>query len=246
MSRLLSISELIRESWSAFATTWHKTLRITIWFLVLPAITFIAVAATRANIETSQALFTVLSLAKFIVLLWATVRLYRWLLTQEKHIPEPAQEARTAWKFVPSLLWTSILKGLAIIGGSLLFVFPGIWIAILLQFAEIYLIGENLHGTKALAASYQLVKGRWWATFWRLVIPGLLFLVLSILLVGIITNALGFIAGAAKMNIILTTTATSPLVSAAQQLIEGLTQAIFLPLFLIWQIKLFKSLQNSR
>lgn len=246
MSRLLSISELIHESWSAYAKYWHRSLHISVWFLLLPAVSFLIVLATRASADTSEVLFGTLSIARFILALWITVRLYRWLLTEEKHTPEPAHEGRTSWSLVLPLLWTSLLKGFAIAGGFMLFVFPGIWLAVLLQFSELFLLGEGYRGTKAIAASYALVKGRWWEVFWRLLIPGALFLILSIVLIGVITSLLSLIAGTAKIELILGTTTSTPLVDASRQLIEGLTQAIFLPLFLVWQIKLFRSLKDSR
>lgn len=246
MSRLLSISELIHQSWEAYAKEWHRSLRLTVWFLALPAVSFVVVLATRSSVEASAGLFAALSILQFFLVLWITIRLYRWLLVQEKHIPEPADEARTAWQLVLPLLWTSLLKGLAIVGGLMLFVFPGIWLAVLLQFSELFLIGDGMRGTQALAASYALVKGRWAAVLWRLVIPGTLFLILSVVLVGVIVNILALIAGATKINLILSGTVTSPLADASRQLIEGLTQMIFLPLFLLWQIKLFKSLKDSR
>ena len=246
MSRLLSISELIHESWSAYAKYWHKSLHISAWFLLLPAISFLAVVATRASADTSEVLFGVLSIIRFIMVIWVTVRLYRWLLTEEKHIPEPEHEGRTAWSLVLPLLWTSLLKGLAIAGGFMLFVFPGIWIAVLLQFSELFLLGDGYRGTQAIAASYALVKGRWWEVFWRLVVPGALFLTLSIVLIGAISTILGFIAGAGKIDTILSVTGSNPLIDSSRQLIEGLTQMIFLPLFLVWQIKLFRSLKESQ
>ncbi len=245
MSRLLSISELIHESWNAYATSWHKSLRITAWFLVFPLISFLIVFSTRASIDTSLALFGALSIIQFLLTVWVTVRLYRWLLAQEKHATPPEHDARTAWQLVPHLLWTSLLKGLAIMGGLVLFVFPGIWIAVLLQFSELYLMGEGYRGTKALAASYALVKGRWWDVFWRLVVPGTLFVILSVVTVGIIMNVIGLIAGAAKINLIISVDQSTPLIDAARQLIEGLTQMIFLPLFVVWQIKLFRSLKET-
>ncbi len=246
MHRLLSLSELIRDSWATYIRTWHKTLHLTSWFLILPLISFVLVLGTRSSEETSQALFGALSIVQFLLILWVTVRLYRWLLVQEKHIPEPADEARTAWMLVLPLLWTSSLKGLAVIGGLMVFFFPAIWLAVLLQFSELFLIGEGLRGTQALAASYHLVKGRWWEVFWRLIVPGTFFLIVSILLMSLFVNIVSLLAGQAKTQFIFTATAPSALIDAARQLLEGFAQMIFLPLFLIWQVKLFRSLKETR
>lgn len=71
-----------------------------------------------------------------------------------------------------SYLWVSILGTLAILGGFLLFIIPGILISISTSFALFVLFVEGRKGTAALAASWFYVKGRWWGVFWRFLFLG--------------------------------------------------------------------------
>lgn len=72
-------------------------------------------------------------------------------------------------------LWIGILNGLAVFAGMILFIIPGIIVAIWFIFSGYTLVLEDKRGTQALKASKALVKGRWWAVFGRSVVIGLVF-----------------------------------------------------------------------
>lgn len=76
------------------------------------------------------------------------------------------------------LIWTSILMGLAIMGGFILLVIPGIIAAILFGLAQHVVVIEGRSGTTALKRSAQLVRPNW-ATF---LVLGILLFVISIAL----------------------------------------------------------------
>ena len=60
---------------------------------------------------------------------------------------------------------------------------------------------------------------------------------------------MGAIAGFARLDLIITNGTVStanPILIGIQDLIQGLGQMIFLPLFLLVEIKLFHALKNSR
>ncbi|MFA5937245.1 MAG: hypothetical protein WC822_05230, partial [Candidatus Paceibacterota bacterium] len=87
----------------------------------------------------------------------------------------------------------SILNGLAILGGFILLVIPGIIFSIWFSFTTYAVVLDNARGTAALSASKKLVVGRWWAVLVRLFIPGILFALLIAAtqgIVGVLGNVL--------------------------------------------------------
>ena len=86
-----------------------------------------------------------------------------------------------------ALVWVYVLISLAVWGGFLLLIIPGIILSLYLYFALYVFVVEDVRGFPALLRSRALVWGHWWHLFWRLL--GLLgvFLVVFILL-GIIAG----------------------------------------------------------
>lgn len=69
--------------------------------------------------------------------------------------------------FIP-YIWVSILVGFMVLLGLVALVIPGIYLMVTFLFATYILLAEDVRGWDALKKSYQYVKGRWFAVFWRL------------------------------------------------------------------------------
>jgi hypothetical protein len=72
-------------------------------------------------------------------------------------------------------IYTSLLTGLVIFGGTVLFIVPGIIFSVWYVFSTYAVILDNKKGGVALKFSKSLVIGRWWRMVWRIVVPSLLF-----------------------------------------------------------------------
>lgn len=81
-------------------------------------------------------------------------------------------------KMVPSYLLISILAGLIISGGLILFIVPGIYFAILFSFSIIAFVIDDKKGFAALAHSQSLFKERFWKVVWKSAYPALYVLAL--------------------------------------------------------------------
>ncbi len=84
---------------------------------------------------------------------------------------------RCAFKDYGSSLWSQFLYNLAFGIGLLLVVVPGLVIGVFWCFSLQAIVVHNVSGLKALEHSYQVVKGRWWKFFVRLVTLYLLYFV---------------------------------------------------------------------
>src|SRR3954464_12052833 len=78
--------------------------------------------------------------------------------------PDWRTSLRFAVRRFHSVLWVSILVGIASTLALVLIIVPGIWLWFSFAVAVPALLFEGQKGTNAMRRSFQLVKGRWWAT----------------------------------------------------------------------------------
>lgn len=89
---------------------------------------------------------------------------------------------KTGWQKMLPLFWVSILSGLAIFGGFLLFIVPAIIFAVWFAFVDYSVVLDKKRGFSALRFSKQLVSVYWWKVFARLVVGSLLAWLISFVL----------------------------------------------------------------
>jgi hypothetical protein len=88
--------------------------------------------------------------------------------------PSVEQSYRFGFHRLGSVLLVSVLVGLAIIGGLILFVIPGIYVGVRLCVSIEALVVEGRRGTEAMGRSWSLVGGHWWHAFFTLLVAALL------------------------------------------------------------------------
>ena len=86
-----------------------------------------------------------------------------------------------AWPKIGSFFWVSLLVGLAVLGGFILFFIPGVIFCVWFCLSIFVFVSEDLKGTAALKRSKQLVKGYWWPVFGRILLIALVSIVISLL-----------------------------------------------------------------
>src|SRR5215218_9156321 len=88
--------------------------------------------------------------------------------------PSVEQSYRFGFHRLGSVLLVSVLVGLAIVGGLILFIIPGIYIGVRLCVSIKALVVEGRRGTEAMGRSWGLVGGHWWHAFGTLLVAALL------------------------------------------------------------------------
>jgi hypothetical protein len=88
--------------------------------------------------------------------------------------PSVEQSYRFGFHRLGSVLLVSVLVGLAIIGGLILFIIPGIYVGVRLCVSIEALVVEGRRGTEAMGRSWSLVGGHWWHAFFTLLVAALL------------------------------------------------------------------------
>lgn len=130
--------------------------------------------------------------------------------------------------------WLSILIVMLLMLGMLASLIIPLVLFVWLKFAPYHLIADDIRGSGALVASRDLVIGRWWPVFLRIVIPLLFFLItarflkaLVYLILGSMLNEPGMFFG--EIADITQVSRTHTLITTViPQVIDGFALALFL------------------
>jgi hypothetical protein len=241
---LIAPGQLIKESWSSFVSTWDTMVRYSAWYVLAGVLTAAYLFLPDAALMGAIGLFVYL--AGLAVMVWTSIRVYQVAFAFERKEKISNKTTETALALFLPLLWVSILAGLATIGGFILLILPGIYLAVRFAFGQLAVIDAKKKGVEALKDSWALTKNRFWAVLGRElaggVVFGALFLAVSWLAVWIVAK----IAGAGAYEAMTATEETNPALAGTSIVINGMVQAAFIPLFYIFQVKLYKALIKSR
>jgi hypothetical protein len=100
---------------------------------------------------------------------------------------DPEESYRFGFKRLGSVILVSLLVGLAVLGGLILLIIPGLIFGVLLCVSVPVLIVENRRGGAALSRSWNLVKGHFWHALGVIFVAGII--------VGIVSGIIGAIGG---------------------------------------------------
>ncbi|MGZ5214061.1 MAG: hypothetical protein ACXWEN_09970, partial [Actinomycetota bacterium] len=102
---------------------------------------------------------------------------------------DPEGSYRYGFKRLGSVILVSLLVGLAVAGGFILLIIPGIIFLVFLSVSVPVLIVENRRGTEAMSRSWNLVKGHFWHALGVIVVAAII--------TGAISGIVGSIGGSA-------------------------------------------------
>jgi hypothetical protein len=102
---------------------------------------------------------------------------------------DPEESYRYGFKRLGSVILVSLLVGLAVAGGFILLIIPGIIILVFFSVSIPVLIVENRRGTAAMGRSWNLVKGHFWHALGVILVAAII--------TGIISGIIGAIGGSA-------------------------------------------------
>lgn len=247
-TQLPSTMDLLGDSWKQFKETWNESTKVSMWLLYVSLVSF-GLALIEKLAPGIRQWFFLVDIAVAVVGVWVGIRITQAMLEIEAgKKPDLSTEAQKgAWKFFWPLLWVGLLQGIIVLGGLILLIVPGIYLGVALSFSQFYLLTENKRGLASLAASRALVKGRWWATWWRLFAGNIVMGFCIALLVGIAMVAVGLLTGPTNFIASLRDPSMAdPLINGIQGLIQGMASAAFMPLTVLYTVKIFRALEKTR
>lgn len=199
ISSLPGVSDLLKRTWQIY----KERIWVFLGIMILPILISLGIplfvsglSVFISELKQLSILLAMLPLVIFVFVLiaiiiniWARVALLYVIKEREEKIGIKESFAK-GWHKIISFFWISLLAGLITIIGFLLFIIPGIILAVWFSLAVYVLVAEGLTGTKALSRSKRLVSGYWWKVFWRFFIIGIIAIVIS-LTINLISGLVG-------------------------------------------------------
>ncbi|MEK7131112.1 MAG: hypothetical protein AAB797_00045, partial [Patescibacteria group bacterium] len=158
---LKTATELIVESWDLYQKNWRKFLPFIIMFF-LPTLILSALGTITLYLEmylpasswASNIIILVVFAASMVFAIWVTVALAKTMLDCLLVKPTEWKETfTTSSNLIWPVILTSFLVALIVLGGTLLFIIPGIIFTVWYSFTSYVVIFEGVAGLNALRAS---------------------------------------------------------------------------------------------
>lgn len=193
---MLNISDIIKNSWNFYIKNFKK-LFIYMVLIFLPSfiLTLTGVISYYINYYLptstiiSNLVIVTLSIASILFNFWVFIALVRYI--KQTLLKETAEDWKininNSAKFIGPMIFVGILNAILVFAGTLLLIIPGIIFGVWFTFAYYTILFENKKGVEALKTSKAMVVGRWWAIFWRLLIPNLFFGIIIVFASDILT-----------------------------------------------------------
>lgn len=249
----MPVGALISSGWEQFKRDWKANLELSVRFILSATILFASALVGRSLPETGRVTLSFLAvLVAAAINLHAILTLIELALRRDRSAAGEAKPSVEIGRthFFP-FLWVLVLQSLAVFGGLALFFLPGVWLSVLLGYSLPSLIEDGTRGLDALKASADLVKGRWWATFGRSLATGVIVGLLASLTLFVVLMIVGLFIGMEQIfgfrdYLSDPTAEPNAIADGVRAILNGIVQALFVPLAVIYQIKIFHGLKRTR
>jgi len=122
------------------------------------------------------------------------------LTLAEGRVPPLGDALRAGLRVFPAAALVVLMYGL-VVGVALLLVIPGVWLAVRWYFGAQAVVVDDRRGADALERSADVVRGRWWSTFGRLIVLGVVGFAIALVVGGII-QAIGEAADSPALYVV--------------------------------------------
>src|SRR3990172_12728075 len=181
MQTLSSPIKLIKDSVKIFFVKKNLIYFISIYLILVPFQIFQYFQGAFAdisvkNIEYDPYVWVTLIVTILYFLIYFLSSAATILAVKKVIASEPLNFKETitfAWKNLWQYLTLSILVFLAVFGGLILLIIPGLVFSVWFFSAKFVFFDKGLGIKASMAESHRLVKGRFWAVWWRLFVFGL-------------------------------------------------------------------------
>lgn len=249
----MPVGALISSGWEQFKRDWKAHLELSVRFILAAAIVFAAALIGQSMPVAGRLAFNLLAaLVAAAINLHTILTLIELALRRDRTASGEAKPSVEIGRthFFP-FLWVMVLQSLAVFGGLVVFFLPGIWLSVLLGYSLLSLVEDGTRGLDALQASASLVKGRWWATFGRTLAAGLVVALLASLTTLLLLIVIGMFVGMDQVfgladYVNSPIVQTNPVVDGLVTVLNGIVQTIFVPLTVVYQVKIFHGLKRTR
>lgn len=167
--------QLLADSWQYYRANLSIFLLLALIYTLFSLGPILAIDFFRLAIPY-MAVATIISM---IVGFWYQLALIL-AVKADGHKMSIAKLAESAVPLMGAFLWLMILTMFILLGGSLLFLIPGLILAVLFSFAPYVLVNEKVFGLEALDRSVQYFGNRFWGNLGRLALLTLIFIIIAV------------------------------------------------------------------
>lgn len=193
---MIAIPDLFKQSWAIYKEGFWFFAKLIglnlLAFLVLSPFGLLVALAWMTNNMYLAGFAMILFLAVLLAVIIACLCLHvaMMLSIRDRNFTGTVKEYFAKSKpLIWPFAWTSILTGLVVMLGFMLFIIPGIIFAVWFGFAKFATLFDGKKGTDALGYSKSLVKGNFWPVLGRVaLIVGIAMILSSIPSVGFLIN----------------------------------------------------------
>ena len=229
---MLSVSDLLKKTWTLYREHIQILTGLIAWLLIPHVLILLLEMISSPVVEV---VIGILMLGNFFLNLWITTTVLLLLPKIIKKQPYVLKELFTqSLRILPSLLLVELLLMAVVLGGFILLLIPGLLFLVWFAFAQFAVLFENKRGIKALIASRELTRKRFWSIAWRLFGgPALIFffyLTLTAILTILFSGMLTF---------------TLENVPVWADVISSILELFFVPFFLIYSFLLYQEAKDT-
>jgi len=246
----MSITDIIVESFKLYKNNFKR-------FFVFMVLTFVPGALviiskflltnffsgkTLGGLGLSYLVFLIVALLLSAISFWCNVAFIR--VIAHAYTGQVSSSVGTELSSATKIFWpaigVTILTVLAVLGGMILLIIPGIIFMLWFAFSYASVTIDNTNVMDGMHKSKALVDGRWWKVLWRLFFPTVVFGIVAVIAANIVEMPLTYI--------LKNTAPTSSLFatwSLLAKIIDSFTTAIFTPLTTIAMVVLYFELKKD-
>jgi hypothetical protein len=237
LAKLPGPGELIRSSWETLKLRWKSIVGVYILFvgiILLLSMLFGGGVALSIGLGKQVFLtiigFLIFYIGIFLIGVWMQAALALSIVGDSN--TGVVQNIKLAWPKIIPLFLVTLLMGLIVLGGFMLFVIPGIIFMIWFAFGNFIVVFENKRGVDALFTSKEYMKGNFLAVLGRGLVY-LLFVFGVMFLFGIVTGVLKGISDSVFMMFF-------------SQLVTMIANGIVSLLGLVYGYKIYEAVRNQK
>ena len=230
------LDDSIRLFRQSFRYWWLPGLMLAVITALMQVVMFVAFGARPTPQRLVQISSNPGTLLAYVALSLAGVYLFTAMTASINAVaagrdPTASEGFARAWRALPRTILGGIMMVLAVCGGFVFLVIPGIWVAVRLQVWVVAVVDGDLTARQALAASWRLVAGNWWHTFAVISILMVVLFVLQWVVIMLVT--FGFIIAGARgqADLAVLTIATQLAASVTRFITAGLMPATLVAIY---------------
>ncbi len=237
-TKLTGPIELLSSSWKFFRIHWKLLVSIVILPSIILFVAQVLLITSAGNIFATILAFilSVVAIVLSIVMQPAVINAIHRLTNESGTTLTLKGQYKVGLTYFWSIIFLIILQVFITFGSFVLFVIPAIIMSVYTGMYVFARIIDDKRGFSAFTENYSLVKGRWWNVVGRILFMTLVYIVASLIIIGVV-----FI-----LNLIFGFDSKSEGGTVVSTFVSMVSSAFFGPLALVYLYRLYISLKNTR